>query len=97
MQCPQCQGTPFVKNGTIHSGKPKWKYKTCRRQFVAQPQQRRISNETKRLIDRLLVEKVSLPSIVRVSGVSLRWPQYYVNTKYAAVLRSQLWPPMDCS
>jgi transposase-like protein len=57
MQCPNCHGVQLVKNGTIHSGKPKWKCKECGRQFVADPQQRRISDETKRLVDRLLLEK----------------------------------------
>ena len=88
MQCPNCQGTQVVKNGTIHSGKPKWKCKACGRQFVAEPQQRRISDETKGLVDRLLREKVSLAGIVRVTGVSLRWLQYYVNAKYVAVPRT---------
>jgi hypothetical protein len=30
----------------------------------------------------------SLAGIVRVTGVSLRWLQYYINGKYAAVPRS---------
>lgn len=88
MQCPRCQGTHLVKNGTIHTGKPKWMCKDCRRQFVATPTQRRISDETKQTIDKLLLERVSLGGIVRVTGVSLRWLQYYVNAKYAAVPRS---------
>jgi transposase-like protein len=77
-----------IKNGTIHSGKPKWMCKDCRRQFVAEPNQRRISDETKQTIDKLLLERVSLAGIVRVTGVSARWLQYYVNAKYAAVPRS---------
>jgi insertion element IS1 protein InsB len=85
MQCPKCQGTQVIKNGTIHNGKPKWKCKACGRQFVADPTQRRISAETKQTIDTLLLERISLAGIVRVTGVSLRWLQYYVNAKYAAV------------
>jgi hypothetical protein len=88
MQCPNCQGSWVVKNGSIHNGKPKWKCKACGRQFVAQPKQHRISNETKQIIDKLLLERVSLAGIVRVTGVSLRWLQYYVNAKYASVPRS---------
>ena len=88
MRCPTCQGTQLVKNGTIHNGKPKWKCKECGRQFVAEPNQRRISDETKQTIDKLLLERVSLAGIVRVTGVSARWLQYYVNAKYAAVPRS---------
>jgi insertion element IS1 protein InsB len=88
MQCPKCHGTQVIKNGTIHNGKPKWKCKACGRQFVAEPNQRRISDETKQTIDKLLLERVSLAGIVRVTSVSARWLQYYVNAKYAAVPRS---------
>ena len=65
MQCPTCQGTRVIKNGTIHNGKPKWKCKECGRQFVAEPNQRRISDETKQTIDKLLLERVSLAGVVR--------------------------------
>ena len=88
MVCPKCQGTQAVKNGSIHNGKPKWKCKQCGRQFVAAPTQRRISDETKQTIDKLLLERIWLAGIVRVTGVSLRWLQYYVNAKYAAVPRA---------
>jgi hypothetical protein len=47
----------------------------------------RISDETKALIDKLLLERVSLAGIVRVTGVSARWLQAYVNRKYALVPR----------
>ena len=88
MQCPRCNGTRLVKNGSIHSGKPKWLCKECGRQFVVDPAQHRISDKTKQTIDKLLLERVSLAGIVRVTGVSPRWLQYYVNAKYAAVPRS---------
>ena len=88
MHCPNCQGTRLIKNGTIHTGKPKWKCQACGRQFVANPTHHRISDDTKQLIDKLLLERVSLAGIVRVTGVSARWLQYYVNAKYAAVERS---------
>jgi insertion element IS1 protein InsB len=88
MRCPRCQGIRLVKNGTIHMGKPKWMCKDCRRQFVADPAQRRISDDTKQTIDKLLLERISLAGIVRVTGVSARWLQSYVNAKYAAVPRS---------
>jgi transposase-like protein len=39
------------------------------------------------LIDRLLLEKISLAGIVRATGVSSRWLQYYVNQKLGAVKR----------
>jgi len=83
MQCPRCHSEQIVKNGSIHSGKPKYQCKECGRQFVEDPQDRRISEEKKALIDRLLLERISLAGIARVVQVSERWLQSYVNQKYA--------------
>ena len=88
MRCPTCHGTQIIKNGTIHNGKPKCKCKVCGRQFVANPSHQPITTATKQLIDKLLLERVSLAGIVRVTGVSARWLQYYVNATYASVPRS---------
>jgi hypothetical protein len=52
---------------------------------VADPQWRRVSDETKTLIDKLLLEKIALAGIARVTGVSTVWLQHYVNAKYATV------------
>lgn len=88
MQCPRCQSTRIVKNGRIHTGKPKWMCKDCKRQFVADPVQRRITDDTKQMIDKLLLERISLAGIARVTGVSARWLQSYVNANYEAVPRA---------
>jgi len=39
------------------------------------------------LIDQLLLERISLAGIARVTGVSKKWLQDYVNAKYASVER----------
>jgi insertion element IS1 protein InsB len=83
--CPRCGSHHVIKNGHIHNGKAKFACKECRRQFVENPQHQPISEETKGLVDKLLLERVSLAGIVRVTGVSERWLQYYINAKYAAV------------
>ena len=80
--CPKCNSTDCVKNGSIHNGKPKNKCKNCGRQFVDDPENGPISEETKALIDKLLLEKTPLAGIVRVTAVSERWLQNYVNEKY---------------
>jgi IS1 family transposase len=51
------------------------------------PRHQPVEEETRELIDRLLLEKISLAGIVRVTGVSPRWLQYYVNKKLGAVKR----------
>jgi transposase-like protein len=83
-QCPRCQSRTIIKNGYIHTGKPKFACKQCGRQFVDQPSKQPSSAETKALVDKLLLERLPLRGIVRVTGVSLRWLQYYVNEKYQA-------------
>jgi hypothetical protein len=51
------------------------------------PRHQPISSATRELIDRLLLEKISLAGIVRATGVSERWLQYYVNKKLGGVKR----------
>ena len=79
--CPRGQSAYVIRNGQIHNGTAKFAGKDCGRQFVEQPTTGRISDETKSLIDKLLLERVSLAGIVRVTGVSARWLQDYVNRK----------------
>jgi hypothetical protein len=49
------------------------------------PRHQPISEATKELIERLLLEKISLAGMVRGTGVSSLWLQYYVNKKLGAV------------
>ena len=51
------------------------------------PQNKIIDDATKQLIDKLLLEKLSLAGIARVTDVSEPWLQNYVNNKYANVPR----------
>ena len=87
MRCPQCGEDKTVKNGSLSNGKPKPKCKVCGRQFVENPKKGRISEETKELIDKLLLEKLPLAAIARITGVSERWLQNNVNKKYEEVKR----------
>jgi insertion element IS1 protein InsB len=82
--CPECQSANVIRNGQIHDGTPKFACKACGRQFFEKPHKRWIAQETKALIDTLL-ERVSLAGIVRMTGVSARWLQDYVNRKYSDV------------
>jgi insertion element IS1 protein InsB len=87
MKCPNCSSEEIIKNGSIHTGKQKYQCKGCGRQFVENPKHPAISPEIKALIDKLLLEKLSLAGIARVTGVSETWLQTYVNNKYEQVPR----------
>ena len=41
-----------------------------------------IDEATRQLIDKLLLERLALAAIARVTGVSERWLQMYINQKY---------------
>lgn len=91
--CPRCDANKVVKNGFIHNGNQNFKCKQCNRQFVLNPRNKPIAQETKELIDKLLREKLPLAGIARVTGVSERWLQNYVNNLYASVSKEvEVWP-----
>lgn len=85
--CPNCDSGKIVKNGRIHNGKQRFKCNECSRQFVENPQKIIINQEKRDLIDRLLLERISLAGIARAVKVSEKWLQTYVNQKYALVPR----------
>ena len=68
--CPHCSSEQVVRNGRIHNGKQNHRCKDCGRQFVQNPQNKVISQETKELINKLLLEKLPLAGIARVAEVS---------------------------
>jgi len=67
--------------------KQKYKCSECGRQFVQNPTKKVIDDRTKELIEKLLLEKISLAGICRVTGVSEKWLQDYVNKKYSKTPR----------
>lgn len=85
MKCPRCDSQRIVKYGKTNYGKQRYKCRSCQRQFVENPRHQPISAQQKELIDKLLLEKLPLAGIARVTGVSKRWIQYYVNQKYYQV------------
>ena len=84
---PDCGSNHIVKNGIIHNKKPKYKCQSCGRQFVENQTNKVISSQTKDLIARLLLEKISLAGIARTTDVSQKWLQDYVNNKYSSIGR----------
>ena len=55
--------------------------------LVINPSNKTVSDETKQLIDQLLLERISWRGIARVTGVSWSWLQNYVNNKFSQVPR----------
>ncbi len=85
--CFACGSKHLIKNGSVHNGKPKHQCKSCGYQFVDNPTKTTVSLKTKQLIDRLLLERISLRGIARVTQVSWSWLQDYVNQKLAHIPR----------
>ena len=85
--CPACGSGHLIKNGSAHHGKPKQQCKSCGRQFVDNPIKTTVSSAIKQLIDRLLLERISLRGIARVTQVSWSWLQDYVNQRLARTSR----------
>jgi len=70
--CPRCGSQRVKKKGHIHNGKQNHPCKVCERQFVGQADPRRISDEQRALVERLLLERISLRGICRAVGVGLK-------------------------
>jgi len=82
INCPRCKSENIIKNGTIHNGKPKFMCLDCKRQFVENPANRAVSDKTWELVDKLLLEKIPIAGISRVTGISEPRLQKYINQKY---------------
>jgi insertion element IS1 protein InsB len=75
MVCQNCGGSQIVKNGFSYYEKQNFKCKECGRQFVENGQQNQINGETKKLINKLLLEKIPLAGIARILEISETWLQ----------------------
>jgi insertion element IS1 protein InsB len=82
--CPQCGSKYYKRNGHIHTGKQNHRCKVCGRAFVLLPENQIITEEQRTLIERLLVERISLRGICRVVGVGLRWLLHFMVERFAA-------------
>ena len=81
--CPQCGLSHIKRNGHTHYGKQNYRCKDCDRQFVEDSQH--IGEEMKDLIKVLLLERLSLRGICRVTGVSLTGLLNFIPGLYAAL------------
>ena len=82
--CPQCGSRDDKRNGRIHTGKQNYKCKTRGRAFVPVPANRVIPEAQRAVIERLLLERISVRGIGRVIGVGLRWLLYFMAERFTA-------------
>jgi insertion element IS1 protein InsB len=64
-------------------GKQNHKCKACGRAFVRSPANHVITEEQQALIERLLLERISLRGICRAVGVGLRWLLPFMVARFA--------------
>lgn len=83
--CPRCMSPKYKKNGHIHNGKQNHQCQNCGRQFVDYFEQHLVSDDTRALIERVLLERLSLRGICRAVGVGLRWLLGFLVTCFEAL------------
>ena len=83
--CYYCGSVNIVKNGKTYYGNARGKCKDCRRQFVFHRQNSSLSSEQKKLIELLLLERLSLEGICRVLEISAYHLYRYMDELYREV------------
>ena len=82
MNCSHCRGANTKKNGHTHYGKQNYFCHDCQKQFVEGGQEWFVSDFDKVMINRLLLERISLSGICRVCDVSQSWLLTYIKALY---------------
>ncbi len=65
--CPQCGEADYKKNGKTHYRKQNYQCRHCGREFVMELDRKPVSQEQKKLVNKLLLERISLRGICRVA------------------------------
>jgi hypothetical protein len=94
--CPQCASPKYKRNGHIHSGKQNHQFKNCGCQFVECFEQYLISDNTRALTERLLLERISLRGICRTVGVGLKWLLGFLVQCFEALPEHLYVQPITC-
>lgn len=93
--CPQCGSRWYKRNGHIHTGKQNHRGKVCGRAFVLTPENSVITEEQRALIERLLLERISLRGICRAVGVGLQWLLPCMSARFQAAPEDLYVKPAD--
>jgi hypothetical protein len=83
MDCPHCHSKNTKKNGHTSYGKQNYQCTDCKRQFVEGGQDWYVSDSDKVIIDKLLLERISLAGICRACNVSHAWLSQYIVSLYS--------------
>ncbi len=99
-RCPYCLSTKITKKGWTGSPgdkkqtKRRYKCKSCSKRYVEDGKEHFIDQKKVELINRLLLERLSLRGICRAVRVSLRWLLSYIKKLYASVPDDLHFKPM---
>lgn len=85
MKCSHCGSEQIKKNGHTHYGKQNYLCHECNRQFVENGQDWFVNDTDKLLINKLLLERISLAGICRVCNISEKWLLSYIKVLYEAL------------
>lgn len=80
--CPRCRSTQVVRNGRLRSGSPQLLCGRCGRRFVERPKTRPVTDAERAEVRRMLLERVGLRAIARITGRSRSWVQAQANALY---------------
>ncbi len=86
MNCPNCNSLNIKKNGHTHNRKQNHKCKDCGRQFI-KGASHYITEMQKYIVLRLLLERISLRGISRVTKISMNWIMKFSQQLYDQVPR----------
>jgi insertion element IS1 protein InsB len=93
---PRCQSPKYKKNGHIHNGKQTHQCHDCGRQFADCFAQDLVSDDTRALIERLLVERISWRGSCRAVGVKLEWRLGFLVQRFEALPDHLHVQPVTC-
>jgi insertion element IS1 protein InsB len=85
LSCPHCESSKVIRYGRTYYHKPRSKCKDCGRQFVVKRQYPPLSQAEKSLIERLLLERISLLGICRVLNIREQQLYAYMEEVYRDV------------
>lgn len=83
--CPRCHSREFKKNGFTSNEKQSYLCRKCGRSFIQGSAKWHVTESDRTLIDKLLLERISLNGICRVVGVSQTWLLDYLKDLYSSL------------